>query len=301
MNNTTEQPILHEYLGLAQQAHRNTSFTPDKRGKSVIEGHSADLMADLEELAEAGADTDTLQQYITKYKKLFREWMHAKSRCISSMITGPANFPTRRAEKYNKWEHNKMEKLYSWQERAKAAIKRKLEPPVTFESEIDRLSDELQSLKKSHTLMKNVNKIIRKANGDDCTAQLIAAGLPEKHAKEIQQPDCMGQVGFAGYALSNNRANIKRIESRIAELSQKQERAKQEPHEIPFQLGTIVLNYEIDRLQLLFNDKPSKETRTHLKKNGFRWAPSETAWQRKLTRNARHKAARLTGVNVPIN
>jgi hypothetical protein len=35
-------------------------------------------------------------------------------------------------------------------------------------------------------------------------------------------------------------------------------------------------------LQLKFNGKPSQQVRTILKANGFRWAPSEMAWQRFL-------------------
>lgn len=49
----------------------------------------------------------------------------------------------------------------------------------------------------------------------------------------------------------------------------------------------VVENAEIDRLQLIFDGKPDEETRTILKQNAFKWAPSQTAWQRQLTDNAR--------------
>ena len=50
----------------------------------------------------------------------------------------------------------------------------------------------------------------------------------------------------------------------------------------------IVENVAVDRLQIIFPDKPSADERALLKGRGFRWAPSANAWQRKLTNNARH-------------
>ena len=48
----------------------------------------------------------------------------------------------------------------------------------------------------------------------------------------------------------------------------------------------VVQNEEINRLQLIFEDKPCDEIRELLKKNGFRWSPKNNAWQRQLTDNA---------------
>lgn len=48
----------------------------------------------------------------------------------------------------------------------------------------------------------------------------------------------------------------------------------------------VVRNKEDMRLQLIFDGKPSAETRSMLKSNGFRWAPSNSAWQRLLNGNS---------------
>jgi len=64
--------------------------------------------------------------------------------------------------------------------------------------------------------------------------------------------------------------------------------------------GRIILreNVEANRLQLLFPGKPDEETRKRLKRHGFRWAPSEGAWQRQLTNAARYAAQEvLEGLN----
>jgi len=54
------------------------------------------------------------------------------------------------------------------------------------------------------------------------------------------------------------------------------------------QFFKIVENTEAMRLQLFFDGKPEPEVREVLKSNGFRWAPSQSAWQRQLTDNARY-------------
>ena len=44
------------------------------------------------------------------------------------------------------------------------------------------------------------------------------------------------------------------------------------------------------RIQFIFDGKPDAEIRTILKSNGFRWAPSQGAWQRQLTDNGKRVA-----------
>lgn len=55
-----------------------------------------------------------------------------------------------------------------------------------------------------------------------------------------------------------------------------------------FERGSVkvVYNTEQNRLQLLFQGKPEAEMIQKLKKNGFKWSPRNSAWQRQLTPNA---------------
>ena len=90
------------------------------------------------------------------------------------------------------------------------------------------------------------------------------------------------------YRLSNNSANIRRIKARIETL---EANAKRETKEIERQDGLrIVENAEANRLQIFFPGKPSADARSILKRGGFRWAPSEGAWQRQLSNGARYAA-----------
>jgi hypothetical protein len=55
----------------------------------------------------------------------------------------------------------------------------------------------------------------------------------------------------------------------------------------------VVENFDMDRVQFVFPDKPSEEERTLLKGEAFKWAPSQGAWQRQLTNNAINAARRV--------
>ena len=57
--------------------------------------------------------------------------------------------------------------------------------------------------------------------------------------------------------------------------------------------GEMRINLEINRIQIIFEDIPAPETRKLLKSNGFKWAPSEKAWQRQRTLNAVNASSRL--------
>lgn len=50
------------------------------------------------------------------------------------------------------------------------------------------------------------------------------------------------------------------------------------------------------RVQLRFDGKPDDETRALLKRNGFRWAPSQGVWQRQLNDNGKYAAHRVMEV-----
>ena len=50
----------------------------------------------------------------------------------------------------------------------------------------------------------------------------------------------------------------------------------------------VVENTEAMRYQIIFDGKPEPEIRDLLKGHGFKWAPSQGAWQRQITANGRY-------------
>ena len=93
---------------------------------------------------------------------------------------------------------------------------------------------------------------------------------------------------YPAYLLSNNNANIRRVRQRIEELSSRSEFAGW-----TFPGGEAKINEAENRLQLFFEEKPDADQRQELKSNGFKWAPSQGAWQRQLNQNAIRAAARI--------
>lgn len=81
-------------------------------------------------------------------------------------------------------------------------------------------------------------------------------------------------------------AGIKRD---IRKASEPPKEASITPNEhYPFEAGEVVVNWQIERIQIVFNDRPDQEMITKLKGNGFKWAPSQKAWQRFNTNASRH-------------
>lgn len=154
---------------------------------------------------------------------------------------------------------------------------------------ITKLREKLESLQKNQDLMKAVNAIVRKKNLTDeqKIEQIIKAGLKEKYAADILQPDYCGRIGFPSFSLTNNNANIKRIKDRIAHLEKLN---AAETAEKKFGEVSIVENVEENRCQIFFPGKPSEAVRADLKSHGFRWSPYNSCWQRHRSNQATYYA-----------
>ena len=137
--------------------------------------------------------------------------------------------------------------------------------------------------------MKAANNAIRQ-HPDDIEAQstaLMALGFSDNLTAHL-----VG--GYADFELSNNRANIRRMKARVAELIAAREKltvglAQPSPAlDVVLPEGvSMEENTDDNRLRLYFPGKPDEATRTLLRSNGWRWSSSAGAWQRQLTDNAR--------------
>lgn len=287
----TETPILQHLERAAIQAHNWTSFSPEVRGKQLIADYSEELTADMAELRkDESVSEEAIQDYKSRYERFLTSYIHAKSNCFSVMITGGSNFPTRRHEKANRSEHRHYEIFREWRERAKKAIVRKAQPVKTYTSELERYRAELAGMKRSQEIMKACNAAIKKAKGKDCTEALILAGLSRDNAVKIQLPDFCNRIGFPSFKLTNNNANMKRIELMIKTLESKEAAKEVAPiTNYTFDGGTMVVNYEVDRIQIIFTNRPTSQELSEWKAKGlnsYNWSPSNMAWQRKITANA---------------
>ena len=108
----------------------------------------------------------------------------------------------------------------------------------------------------------------------------------------------IGQVNGSG-----NKAVVYSILKDLDPRNAKKEKAKEDSAEGKDEVASTITingepavvkeNQELVRLQILFSDIPQKETREILKSNGFKWAPSQSAWQRLLNENARLALRRI--------
>jgi len=210
------------------------------------------------------------------------------TRCPSVMIAGPSRFPVRRKEKQNAAMRKNLAEYQDIQ-RIKEKIQRLGTGGISADDPDapEKLAQKLATLKQTQTLMKNVNAWYRQHKTlDSCPLLSEEARAELKHG--MAQDWRSNPVPFAAWQLSNNNANIKRIEERIASLAGKTEFAGW-----TFAGGRAEINEGENRLQLFFDGKPPQEQRNILKQNGFKWAPSQGAWQRQLTCNAIYACDRI--------
>lgn len=166
---------------------------------------------------------------------------------------------------------------------------------------VAKLRAELAGLQRKQDEWKNINAAIRKhakAGAPAQLAALIALGVPKSVAANLLEKDFAGRVGIADYQLKNNNANMRRIEQRIKELtaratSQEREAIEGELDGLAFR---IVENRAANRVQITFDGKPGNDVRQRLKAAGFRWAPSQSAWQRQLSNGAWFHAQRALSI-----
>jgi len=254
---------------LAIRAHQGTSFSPEERGAYFIKKYSADLADFLSEIPEEHHDWAT-----DKYIRLLSNWWHSKSRCISSMITGPANFPSRRAQKLNNWEQGHYDTFYEWRISLAAKLKRKAARALwSVEGEIHRLDNELEFLKTYHERMKSANKILQSKRLSDVEK------LEEIQNIGFHDLQSINGFGFVTWQLTNNLAKIKTREARIAVLQKRLEARSSVPEEKTMNGIRVVENIAENRLQLFFESIPAPAARSILKRNGYRWSHKNQCWQ----------------------
>lgn len=148
---------------------------------------------------------------------------------------------------------------------------------------LEKLSAKLEACEKRQAHMKEVNAYYRKygtckgaPNMYDTLAETI-----DRRITTTTRP--WETVPFTSYDLSNNNAEIKRLQKRIAEITRNREVGFVG---WKFEGGEAVINNDLNRLQLFFDERPDKERCSVLKRKGFHWSPREGAWQRQLNDNA---------------
>ena len=303
----------------AYHAHYNTSFSPEKRAEQERNGYTATVNGFADHMRETVNNKDSsklsdleilLLNYKEGYLKRKLDQLHAKSRCLSWMITGPANFPTARADKANRSEHNKSEKLWDYQDNSQRYILKKLDlltgQAINSDDEdaIQQLITKLATLERLQIQMKACNKVARskKLSDDEKTEKLELLGLSLEIIKEMINPPerfrCYDK-GYQHFELTNNNSKIKATKQRLEVLTALKSQDDQEK-----MVGNVlaVRNVEANRIQFYLERKPTPEEKDALKGRAFKYSPRAEytdkegntyngAWQRKRSGTANLKYA----------
>lgn len=286
---------------LARRSHDMMSMSDYKKGSATAEyQRMVDKACDIAEYQKRRVDPmyhDKIDALLDSYARRLADNINNSNRigtmCPSILIAGGSGFNVRKKERQNAAADRNMQE---WNEIQ--GILHKIRSVGTGgisgddPNALNKLRAKLDSLERLQNRMKAANSAIRMKDQAKGDAKLAEMGYSPSDIKELRSPDFCGRIGYPSYQLSNNNANIRRIRERIEELEKRQESPA--PDGWKFDGGEVVINTELNRLQIVLDDRPDSETKQALKSHGFRWAPSQRAWQRQLTDNAIHAAKAIT-------
>lgn len=293
---------------IAYRAHSGTSFSPEKRAISAqkdFADHIQEIEAYFNSLAETEeqkATAETLVDlYAKKYQKLYTEYLQSRSGLMSTMITGPANFPVARMEKKNRTIDNKLNTLIEFAKTKRVQYAKAIrETKPEGYNEIEDLRSKLADMEKFHEGMKTANSIRKKLFKQSATIAEFnqvfeqGSGLTVEFMEKMHWRNSKPYEGYKSFELTSHNNKMKVVREKIQKLEKQESATSEDNKETSFEGGTIIQNKEEDRLQIIFDSIPAPAVRAELKKNGFRWSPKNQAWQRQLTENAIFALKRLS-------
>lgn len=290
---------------LARTAKNLNSFSDYQEGSATSEYNS--LVAKFNEEADAlvaafpkNATSEVLdlvkyykEKYALKLASAINESNRIESMCPSVLICGAGNFPTKKKERQNRARdefYKKNADLFTQDNYYINKIKSILTNKTIYSDDalaIEKIENKIADLKEHHQKMKDINAYYRKNNtlkGCELLSNYTDAQI-EQLDKDIL--NSWYKKPYAGFELTNNNANIKRLEERVASLKKLKERAEKPSEEKYITVDGLKVEEDATdmRIRLLFEDIPSAEERELLKSWGFRWSPYNKAWQRQLTSN----------------
>lgn len=311
----------------ARQAFAWTSMVPEDRGEQARDEYVAHLRAVAEEFAAWATDENLeamrtdLEAYRQGYRARYLDWLAAHAKCASWAVTGRSNFPVAKAEKANEREHKLSVAWHEWSDATLERLRRTYDPKRIARAPIsssdpdapEKLRAKIENAKAYQETCKKINRIVRSKVKDEAKVLTIMAetGFSEETARKLLEKDFAGRIGIPAYELTNNLANIKRMEARLAEIER--QRAEDESNggdmgrQLPFEpgaakaaeLGGVVIDDPIlDRYQIRYEFDPGQVAKIALKAHGFHWTPTLGIWQRQRTQNAKVAVYDLTGVRL---
>lgn len=162
---------------------------------------------------------------------------------------------------------------------------------------VTKLEAKLEALQAEQSEMKKANAYYRKHKTMQGYPGLSDGEAAAADAK-IDKAYSWQKQPYPSYLLQNNNGNMHRIKQRIEELKRKESVSSKDGWE--FDGGRVEMNTEYNRVQIFFDSKPDEDIRTELKRWGFKWAPSQGAWQRQLNSNGLYAVKKVKCIQPAV-
>ena len=287
---------LEDLLDAAYNAYRWSSFEPEARAETDIMQYEKQLVEDLKQIPE-----EKQNEYVSAYHSKFSALLGSLSRCASPMVTGPAKFNCQRNNKALDAYQNRFDEFHDWRNRFKAAMERMKEAAKPEEQKQEEAWNRLKrDIASSAQTIHDIDT--GKARG--YSRALFVSSILNKvstYAGKGEVEIVQKAVDFITDFNAQCKKPVITPRNRFFQLPEMarqarlklQEIRERENRELKFEGGTLVWNYEADRLQILFDNIPDDRRRKELKSYGFKWSPRYQAWQRQLTQNAVYAVKRV--------
>lgn len=271
---------------LARWANDANSYRDYKAGSANREYQSAvNVMRGIAERRKETCDDETrakidrlLDSYERKLANWYDRYYRNESYAPSILVAGGSNFPVKKKERQN----NNRRTLWKEHEELNGKYKRLISGVGTGgissddKDAVPQLEAKLAALEKRQKDIVEANKYFRKNNRSWEGYDGPLKNIVERWSSGWGWPRPL--------MTTNNGAEIRRIKGRIEELNRKA--SSNFGDDLPFDGGRTTFNKADNRIEIYHDEKPSPETISELKHNGFKWSPKKKAWQRQITDNA---------------
>lgn len=268
-----------EVAQAAKGAFEGTSQFPEQRAISATRGYASTFNGWAQKMLALGTEEDRgwLEEQIseakTRYRAAFSAYLHAHARTTSWLVTGPAGRNERREGKKHDTADRRLQEAGEVLGNAETRIRREL-----HKRSVDRQGGEAAiAARKAEALLAHGRVSATEARQVAERAAELAVRETEA-AQETQSwefPAAERPLGYAQGLAGSSRGAF------------------------PVPAGTAEYDYGDDRLRLRFEERTSSEVSYALKHSGWKWSPSNAAWQRQLTDNAVRSAREFTGLPLP--
>lgn len=277
---------------------KGTSHVPERRAESYREWYIDLLNTQWDfickhvtnEESQENFASDLIHDFKDRLLRKLADNINARCNCISTMITGPARFPVKKANRANDRERSTGEAITELIEKSEKYIVKAL---------MNALPDSVKTSQAAANMIMRLKRDFGYYGENSNNAHWI-------------RPISKGRISTF---IKNNNKEALRVVLQFINDSQKDmkkplwtkrngifkefEDALNAP-DVEEELETTVIfdhdfvrienNREAERVQLFFDGKPSDDVRAILKSKAFRFSPTNEAWQRKNTNNGIYAA-----------